>query len=327
MSFETAPKTTSSRRLGRGLASLIRPAASNLSNDDAKNDSTYVSQPVTGKESIPVPSDGQTIDIRIDQIAGNPYQPRRDFDAAKLEELAQSIRQGGILQPLIVRKSRQNAADKPFVLIAGERRLRAARQAGLEVVPCIVRDATDQQMMEWAVVENIQREDLNPLERARAYQDYMDRFSLTQEDVSQRLSQPRTTVANHLRILDLCDEVQEMIASGQLSFGHAKVLAGFIGNASRQVRLARQIVAKGLSVRKLEELTSRDEPPSPGARQAIAKPAYVRDVEERLTQAVGTRVTVLPGRRKNVGRIVIEYYSLEDFDRIASALGLERSDG
>jgi ParB family chromosome partitioning protein len=288
-------------------------------------DTHSVDSPVEGEyQSDSQPSaetPAGTMEIPLEQIATNPHQPRRDFDPVKLDELAQSISRQGILQPLVVSPSK-GRADRRYLLVAGERRLRAARQAGLKAVPCVIREADDQQLMEWAVIENIQRADLNPIERGRAYREYMDRFSLRQEDVAERLGQARATVANYLRILDLGDEVQQLIEAGQVSFGHAKVLASLAEQQDRQVQLARRIVAEGLSVRKLEKLAAR-EPKAREAAPAQAKPAYVRDLEAQLTEAVGTRVTILPGRAKNTGRIVVEYYSLDDFDRIASGLGLD----
>ncbi len=333
MSKKTS-STNTKKRLGRGLSSLIKSPSSRCDSppEERTPQGQYQSRPVDGKAPIPLPAGGAPREIAIDQIAHNPHQPRRDFDEARLSELAQSIRQEGILQPLIVTPARPDSAggvpDKPFVLIAGERRLRAAAQAGLSRVPCVLREATERQMLEWAVIENIQRLDLNPVERAQAYRDYMDRFNLTQDLVAKRMGQPRATVANYLRILDLCDEVRSLVASGRLSFGHAKILAGLTGSPARQVKLARKIVAEDLSVRKLEALLAEATPKAEkkSSRPAPAKPAYVRDAEQRLTEAVGTRVTILPGRAKDTGRVVVEYYSLDDFDRVAKALGLEMRD-
>lgn len=315
----------SKRRLGRGLSSLMKGAPGATSTTNSTDEVKLV------PKNFPVTS-GSPVEIAIDQIAPNPHQPRRDFDETQLAELAQSIRHDGILQPLIVApaKEGQTPEGKTFVLIAGERRLRAAKRAGLSNVPCIQRDATEQQMVEWAVIENIQRSDLNPIERATAYRDCMDRFNLTQESVAERLGQARGTVANYLRMLDLADETQTLIATGQISFGHAKVLGILIGQAERQVQFARRIVAEGMSVRKLEEYI-KEVPKQPKAelsdeKKSSSKPAYVRDVEQQLTETVGTRVTILPGRSKNSGKIVIEYYTLDDFDRIAGNLGLNVED-
>ncbi|MBN1942094.1 MAG: ParB/RepB/Spo0J family partition protein [Phycisphaerae bacterium] len=320
------------RRLGRGLSSLIRTTSPTAASQVA----TLQDSPGEGKTPISVPTEGEgkAREIPIDQIAHNPHQPRKNFDEVQLAELAQSIRQEGILQPLVVTASRGGGGgavpEKPFTLIAGERRLRAAVRAGLSTVPCVLRDATDQQMIEWAVIENIQRADLNPIERGMAYREYMDRFGLTQEQVAKRMGQPRATVANFLRMLDLCDDVQSLVAQNLISFGHAKVIAGLAGKPERQIKIAQLVVTNGLSVRSLEgvvtsqpkEKTRGKKSKGPG-RGGSEKPAYVRDAEQRLTEAVGTRVTILPGRAKNTGKIVLEYYSLDDFDRIAAALGLD----
>jgi len=181
-------------------------------------------------------------------------------------------------------------------------------------------------MIEWALVENIHRTDLNPLERAKAYREYIDRFRLTQAEAAERLGQARATVANHLRLLDLAQEVQERIADGRLTFGHAKVLASLIEQPQRQIALARKVTDQGLSVRQLEEIVAQRaaaaEPPTE-TKQPAGKSAYIRDLEDQLSRAVGTRVVIKPSRTKNRGRIVIEYYTLDDFDRIAASLGLE----
>ncbi len=343
----TAPTSKSAqpkRRLGRGLSSLInnQAAAAVVAEPEAQEVSNSVTGSIEG-EYIQTPQAdagdasvqmtetqaGSPMEIRLDQISANPHQPRRDFNDAELNELAESIKQQGILQPLIVtRASEDMKLDTPFVLIAGERRLRAAGLAGLAEVPCVLREATEQQMIEWAVIENIQRSDLNPIERGLAYRDCMSRFNLNQEQVAQRMGQPRATIANYLRMLDLCEEAQGYIASGQISFGHAKVLAGLAGQADRQVELARKVFGEGLSVRKLEELVSAKPKASVASagKPQLKKQAYVQDIEQQLTEILGTRVTILPSRKKNHGKIVVEYYSLDDFDRISNALGLDVND-
>lgn len=314
-------------RLGRGLSSLIVNSAATMS---AEGD--YVPAPSAGVETkAPIPTDspidGRSLRIPVDHIQANPYQPRRDFQPEQLKDLSDSIATQGVLQPLIVCAA-SDGDGRPYVLIAGERRLRAAKQAGLAEVPCVVRIASRQQMLEWALVENIQRADLNPLERARAYSEYIDRFSLTQAEAAEQLGQSRPTVANYMRMLDLCDIVQQMICDGRLTFGHGKALAGMIGNEPEQKKLARRIVAEGLSVRAVEGLVaalregvSLDRKDAP-QRTAPTRPAYLVDLEEQLTQTTGTRVRIQPGRAKHSGRIVVEYYSLDDFDRIAGNLGL-----
>lgn len=317
-------KPARAKRLGRGLSSLI------VNSSDTADDQHYQHvtglppvgriSPETDPASRPQPSSPQ--DIVIAHIAPNPYQPRRDFPVVELAELADSIRAQGIIQPLIVSPSAESQ-DHPYTLIAGERRLRAATQAGLSEVPCVIRQATAKQMIEWAIIENIQREDLNPIDRAQAYRQYMDRFSLAGAEVGERLAQPRTTVANYLRLLDLPHPIQEMLSAGTLTFGHGKVLAGLGGDAGVQVGLARKTVKGNLSVRQLERLVRTGGDGAARQRPSPDKTPHIRDVEEQLARAMGTKVTVRGGRARNSGRIVIEYYNLDDFDRIASRLGLQ----
>jgi len=313
-------------RLGRGLSSLIPSSVALGQVDDSYRPAATTSGPSepTGKTPAQIPSAPQ--EIPVDQIAANPFQPRADFPDHELGELADSIARQGILQPLIVAISSDTSTGCAYTVVAGERRLRAARRAGLHTVPCVVRSATRQQMLEWALVENIQRSDLNPVERAHAYQQYIDRFGLTQADAAERLGKPRTTVTNHLRLLDLDESVQDMIRQGRLSFGHSKVLASITGPRERRLALARRAAGGKLSVRQLERLVAAGGTgEEPKARKSPLKAPYIRDMEQQLTEAVGTQVSINPSRAKNAGRIVVEYYSLDDFDRIASRLGLRVS--
>jgi len=309
-------------RLGRGLSSLI-------SGTVPGGRQPAQAEPALAPAPQPPPADGGAAprELPVDDIRPNPYQPRRHFDAASIAELSASIARQGILQPLLVVPSSDPDAGGPYVLVAGERRLRAARDAGLTRVPCLVREATNEQLLEWSLIENIQRADLNPIERAEAYRRYMDEFHLTQAQVAERTGEARATIANHLRILDLADPVRELILAGELTFGHARALAALAGRDGDQRRLARRITTDGLSVRQAEALVAAlvagrpqtDEP----AKAAPRKPPYLLDLEQRLSEAVGTRVTIRPGRAKGSGRIVVAYYGLDDFDRIAERLGLK----
>ncbi len=305
-------------RLGRGLSSLITDSAAAPAVDVADR---YVPTPEAPQRPA---NQGGPVEIPIESIQPNPYQARRDFKESDLADLANSISEQGILQPILVAPS-EGDVEKAYTVIAGERRLRAARRLGHETVPCIIRQASRQQMLEWALIENIQRMDLNPVERAQACRDYIDRFSLTQAEAAQRLGQPRASVANYLRILDLPDVILEMLIAGSLSFGHAKVLAGLAGQEQRQIALATQAARKSLSVRELEKLAAAA--PGAAAAQATSQPkskaAYLVDIERQLTTAISTRVVIKPGRAKNTGRIIIEYHGIEDFDRITQALGAE----
>ena len=270
------------------------------------------------------------MEIDITAIRPNPYQPRRSFDETELAELAESIRVQGVLQPLLLAR-----ANGGYVLIAGERRLRAAALAGLQTVPCVIRQAPREKMAEWAITENVQRSDLNPLEKAHAYRQYMDTFMVTQQQLAAKLGQPRSSIANILRLLDLCDDAQRAVAEGRLSFGHAKLLATLAGRERDQQRLLRGILDKDVSVRQLEEQVNALAAAAPDAAapdaaapsnplDAPARPAksdYVLDVERQLTRAVGARVVIKPSRRSGRGRIILNYNSLDEFDRIAEALG------
>jgi ParB family chromosome partitioning protein len=318
-------KSAARPRLGRGLSSLVNSSLHRP--DDGQDDvipADAAAKASKTRETAPEAApDGKPLDVPIGQIQPNPYQPRRQFEPEQLVELAASIAEQGILQPLVVCRAAEGEGS--YVLVAGERRLRAARQAGLATVPCVVRQATRQQMLEWALIENIQRADLNAVERAVAYRDYLDRFGVTQEQAAQKLGVARATVANFLRILDLPDEVQEMLVSGRLTAGHAKAVASLAG-PDKQLALAKRIAADGLSVRQAEQLAVAmrvpTSSPEPAKTERVARPAYLSDLEDQLAQAVGTRVRIQPGRAKNTGRIVIDFYNLDDFDRISGSLGL-----
>jgi len=339
---QQARSVTAPSRLGRGLSSLIHSSVdADAADPPALSRAAGYMQEVGGVPVGPAPrvgspadadsTAGVALEVPVDAIAPNPHQPRRTFQPEALAELTASIRQQGVLQPILVVRSPGGAGEAPYVLIAGERRLRAARDAGLSTIPCLIRQASEQQMLEWSLIENIQRSDLNAVERAQAYRHYMDRFGLTQAQVAERTGDSRANVANYLRVLDLCDEVQVMLVSGQLAFGHARALAGLAGQAEIQRKVAKRIVGEGLSVRQAEQIVAaaHDSPGAPAGkarRETPVKPPYIMDVESRLTQAVGTRVAITPGRAKNTGRIVIDYYSLDDFDRIAGWLGFEADD-
>ncbi|MGD9896506.1 MAG: ParB/RepB/Spo0J family partition protein [Candidatus Methylacidiphilaceae bacterium] len=256
--------------------------------------------------------------LLVDRLVTSPYQPRRTFAEAALEELARSIRERGILQPLIVRR-----AGEKYEIIAGERRWRAAIRSGLSVVPAIVRRASDQEMLELALVENLQRSDLPILEEAQGYALLQEKFSLTQEAIAQKVGKDRSTVANALRLLSLEAEVQELLARGELAVGHGKVILGLTVPADR-VRVARQIVRQGLSVRQAEALVEKmrrvgDREPSRRGRGRGADPAW-RDLEGRLRERLGTRVRVR-GKAER-GTIEISYFSAEELGRLLRSLGV-----
>ncbi|NLM94956.1 MAG: ParB/RepB/Spo0J family partition protein [Firmicutes bacterium] len=257
----------------------------------------------------------QVQQIQLDEIRPNPFQPRRTFDEASLEELSDSIRRQGVLQPVVVRPMGDS-----YELIVGERRWRASAKAGLKEIPAIVRHVSDEEMMAQALVENIQREDLNPIEEAHAYRQLMQLAGLTQEELAAMVGKKRPTVANSLRLLSLTAEVQGMVLEGKLSAGHAKVLLSLEGK--EQVKAALQVVEEGLSVRETERLVQslmkKKVPRGTTKKQSSLSPQLAQ-VESLLQEALGTRVRIKP-RSKSGGRIEIEYYTSEDINRIVSSL-------
>ncbi|MBM4255616.1 MAG: ParB/RepB/Spo0J family partition protein [Deltaproteobacteria bacterium] len=287
------------RALGRGLGALIPQ----------------------GTATTPPPADRRVL---IAEIRPNPNQPRRYFDDVRLTELAESIKQQGILQPLIVRK-----VEPGYELIIGERRLRAAQKAGLDRVPVIVKEVTDAQSMEMALVENIQREELTPIEEALAYRQLMEELHLTQEEVATRVGKSRPVITNLLRVLNLPDEIKEEIDRGGLSVGHARTLVS-LGTPEQQIAIARRIMRQGLSVRETETLVSQavSQPstealPPPTAsgstgEQTTAHDIHVSALEEELMRTFGTKVRLRP--KKKGGRIEIEYYSNEELEGILARL-------
>ena len=256
-------------------------------------------------------------EIELDLIDPNPLQPRREFPKAALEELAASIRSSGVVQPVLLRR-----ADARYQLVAGERRWRAARLAGLQSLPAVIRDLSDADALELALTENLMREDLNPLEVARAYEVLQQRFQLTHEQIAERLGATRSNVSNTLRLLKLPSSVQEMIVDGQLSMGHARALITLDSQAA-QARFAGLIVNQGLSVRQVETMvavhTSKKPParPKPPAESQTVDPNTRAAVLE-LERVLGTRVRIVGSERR--GRLEISYFSSEDLDRIYNAI-------
>lgn len=245
-------------------------------------------------------------EVSVRDLRPNPYQPRREFDEEKLAELAQSIREHGIIQPLIVRRSSVLGYD----IVAGERRFRAGQMAGLDKVPVVVRNFTDIELMEVAVIENLQREDLNAMEVAEAYANLMEKAHLTQEELAHRVGQSRSHVANMLRLLQLPLPVRQHVSRGTLTMGHARALLA-VPEEEERVRLADRVVKSQMSVRKLEALIY--EPKRPVSRET-PKDHQLEDLERNLTEKLGTHVTIQPGKKH--GKIEIDYYSNDDLMRI-----------
>lgn len=255
--------------------------------------------------------------LPLSEIRQNPRQPRRFFDEQKIDELADSIRDQGILQPLVVRK-----AAHGYELILGERRFRAAERAGLKQVPVIVKDASDAESLEMALVENIQREELTPIEEALAYRQLMEEFDLTQEQVARRIGKSRPAVTNLLRVLNLPDEIRDAVDGGGLTVGHARALLA-LNIPDQQIRIARRVIQRGLSVRETENLVARSNVEIEPAQPATVRPAPERDVflaslQEDLVRELGTNVKLIP--RRQGGRIQIEYYSNEELEGLVKRL-------
>ncbi len=289
--------------LGRGLGALIAPS---------KASAAAAAAAESAGERV--------LSVSLAQVVPSPLQPRTTFPAEHLAELVESIRENGIIQPLIVRK-----VNGLFELIAGERRWRAAGQAGLKEVPVIVREASDLEVLEFALIENLQREDLNPIEEAQAYRRLADEFKLKQDDIAKKVGKSRAAVANTMRLLDLDGEVQTHLVQGRLSVGHAKALLG-LPTAEEQRAIAAMILRKSLSVRAAEEavndhLTRGGAKRKHGRRHTVREvPAAVRHLENRLQQRFATRVEIRHGEQK--GHIVIEYYGDDDLNRLLGELGL-----
>jgi ParB family chromosome partitioning protein len=293
-------KSERPKALGKGLHSLLPPRA-------------------TGALAVPVlqgaprteNAEGDVQRLPLDQVTPNPNQPRRDFDQAALMELTQSIEREGIIQPIIVRKT----APGQFQIIAGERRWRAAKAAGLEQVPVIVRAADDQQVLELAIVENIQREDLNPIELAVAFQRMATELGLSHDQIGQKTGKERTTITNSVRLLQLPTELQTMIAAKQLSAGHARALLKF-EDEQLQREIAQRCIAEGWSVRQIEQFTRSKPPTKTNAKQSEPElDPNVRFALSEMERILGTKVRIIESGRGR-GKIEIEYYDADDLSRI-----------
>ncbi|WP_339252666.1 ParB/RepB/Spo0J family partition protein [Sporosarcina sp. FSL W8-0480] len=250
--------------------------------------------------------------IRLKSIKVNPYQPRKIFDENAIQELSESIKEHGILQPIIVRK-----VGTMYEIVVGERRFRAAKIAGLKEIPAVVRQLTDEESMEMAILENLQREDLTPIEEAEAYQKLMDNLSLTQEQLAFRLGKSRPHIANHIRLLSLPEKVRNMITDGKLSMGHGRTLLGL--RKKEQILLtAEKTISEGLNVRQLEKLVHRLNENVPRETKQEKKNIFLEEQESNLREYFGTNVTIK--KSKNKGKIEIEFFTEEDLERILELL-------
>ncbi len=276
------------KRLGRGLDALI-PA-------------------------LHIKEEDKVIEIPLTQLRANPYQPRKHFDLVGIEELASSIQQHGVIQPIIVR-----AVLRGYEIIAGERRWRASKQAGLVTIPAVVKEFTDRQVMEIALIENLQREDLNAMEIATAYQNIMDTFSLTQEELSMKVGKSRSHIANFLRLLRLPERVKDHVSRGTLSMGHARAIAG-VSNPKLIAELADRTIQEQWSVRELEDMIRQLETQKKKQSKATStrKDPYLTAMEDELQELLSTTVRIKPNKGK--GKIEILYYSQEELQRLLDVI-------
>jgi len=269
-------------------------------------------------ESVPAVAQA---DVRLDQIHHNPWQPRKTFDEEELASLSESIKTHGVLQPLVVRLTTDG-----YQLIAGERRLRAAKVAGLEAVPVRVVDFNDQQVLEAALVENIHRTDLNPIEKAHGFKEYLDRFQITHEELARRLGLARPTISNLVSLLELPAEIQECVRTGQVTLGHAKVLKS-VPEPERQLAMCKEVVARGLSVHQLDaQLKEQKQAEQAAAEETnaprtspVEKTAHVKGLEDELRQKLAVKVEIRL-KAKDRGQIVMAFESNDDFERLLEAL-------
>lgn len=314
-------KQISRPRLGRGLNALLAGTEPAVSLDPVE---PTTSSAVMRSVESGTPSETTAGEVNspwrvlpLDSISPNPHQPRRQMDETVLAELAASLKSSGLIQPIVVRE-----VDGAFQLIAGERRFRAAKLAGLTEIPCIVRDVDSYMQAQLALVENIHRADLNPIDRAAAYSSLMTQLGLTQAELAARLGEQRSSIANYLRLLDLVPTAQQLISDGRLTLGHAKVLAG-ITDPIEQLRLADLCTTQELSVRNLERLVQAPAAEPTSRTSTTLQSAHLKDLETNLSRQIGLRVEVRAAPRKGRGRVVIHYTSLDQFDELVRKLGVD----
>ena len=291
------------RGLGKGIDSIIPPAS------EKKNENPVTKVQEKGPETI----------VKISKVEPNPEQPRKKFDEDALQELADSIKQFGVLQPLLVQDRKNH-----YEIIAGERRWRAAKVAGLKEIPVIIKDYSDQEIVEISLIENIQREDLNPIEEALAYKRLLEEFNLKQDEVADRVAKSRTAVTNSMRLLKLCDEVQQMLIDDMITAGHARALI-MVENPQEQYTLAQKIFDEKLSVRDVEKLVKDlHKPPKKQKREENKSlQAVYQEYENKLKDRLGTKVKV-SSKGNGKGTIEIEFFNHDEFDRLMDMIGYEK---
>jgi ParB family chromosome partitioning protein len=334
------------RKLGRGLGALLSvpvrvPGSPAVASPSLGSNPSVPSQnpphstggfqtaSLTSSAEVPsvprgTPVDQQFVSVAVTDVSPNLRQPRRDFDEASIRALAESIRTAGLMQPIVVRPGSKGVSTR-FELIAGERRWRAAKLLGLTEIPAVIREVGDQIAAEWALIENIQREDLNPIERSEAIARLVEEFALTHQQLAERLGLDRVTITNLLRLADLDPFTKDAVRKGILSQGHAKVLLG-VPQPDRRKALASAAISGGLSVRELErriremEVVRQPSSPSPPALPS-AKP-HIDDLQRRLSEHLGTKVTIREeAKKKGSGQIIIDYYSIDQFEGLMAKVG------
>jgi ParB family chromosome partitioning protein len=328
MSTVTNPKLARPR-LGRGLASLVSmsdlpiemetpPAA--LAQPNRANQPPASSDPGSPvQDPQHTGQNEQVLSLAPDLILPNPHQPRKTFNESSIAELAASMKSSGLIQPIIVRPS-----NGQYELVAGQRRLLAAKAAGLSAIPAIVRQVDRISQAQMALIENIHREDLNPIERAQAYRAIVQEVGLTQAQLAERLGEDRSAIANYLRLLELPQKVQTMVRDGRLSLGHAKVIAG-VPDILRQEKLADTAVSQELSVRSLERLVQEGGSPAIAKEKAAPSP-HIKDLERSISRQLGMKVSVRASPRKGRGKLTIQYATLDQFDQLMGRLGIKLDD-
>lgn len=328
MSNLTPESANKKKGLGRGLGSLLGGDSPTMQSDTQTTNrpqmTTHLNTQVAAPSGVSAPTvqanqvntEGKVWQVAIDKLVSGEYQPRQNFKKESLQDLAQSIKENGILQPIIARKSGSGRLE----IVAGERRWRAAQAAGLHEVPVLIKNFNDQETLELAIIENIQREDLNPIEEAEGYARLIGEFKLSQQQVSEKVGRDRATVANAVRLLALPEEVKGLVGSGQLSVGHAKVLLS-LPDIKTQIVLAKKVLAEKISVRKLEKLVSEAQAPqtekAPLDEKSVTQ-RLIAGLSDELQKIIGTKVAIDYGNSK--GRISVHFYSDDELTQIVEKL-------
>ena len=321
-----ATKKNRPSRLGRGLSSLMAtpvevaaPVQAGDKNPAQTPEQPSPPAPAGQSDPLVTTADG-LVHLPVNAVLPNPHQPRQRFDPVKIRGLAESIKSDGLMQPIVVRPAPGDSGR--YELVAGERRWRAAQEAGLEQVPALVRDIDEEKAAELALIENLQREDLNAIEKAEAFQHLGDQFGLTHTQIAERVGLERSSVSNLLRLLDLSDFVRDLVRENMLSMGQARAIAG-LPDAVHQKALAQRAVREGLSVRQVEQEARRLQQPAASRAPSSSSSSVLSDLEKQIGQQLGTRVKIKAGKKKGAGTLAIDFYSLDEFDALLARLDVK----